>query len=142
MSDITRQGRPRRKGAALVIAALVVLAVAISPAIAGFKSGTYSGKTSQDANLQLSVNKSKTKVNVVFFEFIAPPCGGPGGTQYAGLEGKIKDSGKFNVPSPGDGFYGYVKGKFKGKSAEGTALYHFDAQGCDSGIVDWTAKKG
>jgi hypothetical protein len=97
----------------LVAVPLLVLAIAIAPASAGFKSGTYSGKTSQDANLSLSVNKSKTKVNVVFFEFIAPPCGGPGGPQYAGLEGKLKKSGKFNVPSPGDGFYGYVKGKFR-----------------------------
>ena len=87
------------------------------------------------------MNKKKTKVNVVFFEFNAPPCGGTGGLQYAGLEGKIKKSGKFNVPSPGDGFYGYVKGKFKGKSAEGTALYHFDKFGCDSGEVTWTAER-
>ncbi len=87
------------------------------------------------------MNKAKKKVNVIFFEFNAPPCGGPGGTQYAGLEAKIKKSGKFKALSPGEGFYGYVKGKFKGKSAEGTAYYHFDEFGCDSGEVTWTAER-
>jgi hypothetical protein len=125
-------------GAALASVAVLVMA---APALAGFKPGTYSGTTSQAENVQLLVNKKKTKVTVVFFEFNAPPCGGAGGTQYAGLTTKIKPSGRFNAPSPGDGFYGYVKGKFDGKKASGTALYHFDKLGCDSGVVDWTAKK-
>jgi hypothetical protein len=111
-------------------------------ALGGFSRGAYTGATSQGEGLSLSVNKKKTKVTVVFFEFDAPPCGGPGGLQYAGLTDKIKPSGKFNVPSPGDGFYGYVKGKFDGRKAAGTALYHFDSAGCDSGVVDWEAEKG
>ena len=142
MSGSTRQGSARRRGVALAAGTvLALLAIAITPALAGFKSGIYAGKTSQDANFQLSVNKKKTKVNLIFFEFIAPPCGGPGGTQYAGLESKIKESGKFNIPSPGDGFFGYVKGKFKGGKVQGTALYHFDELGCDSGVVDYTGEK-
>jgi hypothetical protein len=131
--------RVTQRSTRLVAATLLVLAIAIPTALAGFKSGTYVGTTSQGANLQLSVSKSKKKVNVIFFEFIVPPCSP--GTQFAGLEAKIKDSGKFKALSPGDGFYGYVKGRFKGRSAEGTAYYHFDKFGCDSGILTWTAER-
>jgi len=138
----TRHGSAMRKGVALAAGAVfALLAIAITPATAGFKSGDYVGTTSQGENLQLNVNKAKKKVNVTFFEFNAPPCGGAGGTQYAGLVGKIKKSGKFKVPSPADGFYGYVKGKFKGGKVEGTALYHHDKLGCDSGVVDYTGEK-
>jgi hypothetical protein len=142
MDGSTRHGWVRRRRTRLVAATLLVVAIAITPALAGFKSGTYSGTTSQAGqNLQLSVNKAKTKVIVVFFEFDAPPCGGMGGLQYAGLEAKIKKSGKFKALSPGDGFYGFVKGKFKGSKASGTAKYHWEEQGCDAGDVTWTAEK-
>ena len=133
MIRIDRHRRMRPWRARSVAATRRVIAIAITPALAGFNPGAYVGTTSQGENLQLSVNKSKKRVNVIFFEFNAPPCGGPGGTQYAGLEAKIKKSGKFKALSPGEGFYGDVKGKFKGKSAEGTAYYHFDEFGCDSG---------
>jgi hypothetical protein len=116
-----------RLGVVMVIGAMAAGLVLATPGFAGFKPGTYT--------------KKRTKVNVVFFEFDAPPCGGMGGLQYAGLQAKIKPSGKFNAPSPGDGFYGYVKGKFNGRKASGTARYHFDASGCESGVVDWTAHK-
>jgi hypothetical protein len=131
-----------RLGVVMVIGAMAAGLVLATPGFAGFKPGTYTGTSSQAGqNLQLQVNKKRTKVNVVFFEFDAPPCGGVGGLQYAGLQAKIKPSGKFNAPSPGDGFYGYVKGKFNGRKASGTARYHFDASGCESGVVDWTAHK-
>jgi len=141
MSGSYRHGRARRRRAALAIVPLVVIAIAITPALAGYKSGAYVGTTSQGENAQFSVNKADKTVSVIFFEFNAPPCGGPGGTQYAGLTAKIKKSGKFKALSPGDGFYGYVKGKFNGKKGSGTALYHWDEMGCDSGEVTWTAKK-
>ena len=131
----------RRRRIATSIGA-VVLALALVPVLAqGFKSGTYSGDTSQGQSLQLKVNKAKTKVTVVFFEFVAPPCGGMGGLQYAGLTGKLRNSGKFRVLSPADGYYGYVKGKFEHHSADGTALYHYDPSGCNSGEVTWTAER-
>ncbi len=124
-----------RGGLALFAAGLVSLSIGISSGFGSWQTGAYPGDTSQGANMALDVKKKK--VNVVFFETIAPPCAG----QYAGLEAKIKKSGKFKALSPGDGFYGYVKGKIKGKKAEGTALYHWDAMGCDSGVVTWTAEK-
>jgi hypothetical protein len=137
-----------RNKLAIATAGVLVVALATAPAgLAGFKSGTYTGNSDQPDNngLMLTVNKKKTKVNLVFFEWsakqIAPCGGGPGGAQWAGLTAKIKPTGKFKVLSPADGFYGYVKGKFNGRKAEGTAYYHYDELGCDSGIVDWTAHK-
>jgi len=129
-------------------AVLLVMGLIVAAPGLAFKSGTYSGTTSQDDeggdphNLQLKVNRKKTRVTVVFFELEADPCKGTGGLQYAGLKAKIKDSGKFKALSPGDGFYGYVKGKFQGRQAEGTALYEVEASGCDSGEVTWEAEKG
>jgi hypothetical protein len=132
-------------GALLVGLALAGLIAA--PGTAGFKSGTYTGKTSQDDeggsphDLMLKVNRKKTKVTVVFFELEADPCKGTGGLQYAGLTAKIRRSGKFKALSPGDGFYGYVKGKFDGRKATGTARYTFESTGCESGVVTWRARK-
>ena len=136
-----------RFGAVMVIGVLAAGLVLAAPGVAGFKSGTYTGSSEQPDNngVMLTVNKKRTKVNLVFFEWsatqIAPCGGGPGGTQWAGLTARIKPTGKFKVLSPADGFYGYVKGKFNGRRAEGTAYYHFDKLGCDSGIVDWAAEK-
>ena len=136
-----------RFGALMVIGVMAAALILATPGLAGFKSGTYTGTTSQDDeggdphDLMLQVNKKRTKVSVVFFELEADPCKGMGGLQYAGLSAKIKPSGKFNALSPADGFYGYVKGKFDGSKAAGTARYHFDESGCESGVVDWTARK-
>ena len=133
--------------AAAVVVALAAGLMAATPGLAGFKSGTYTGTTSQNDeggfphDLMLKVNRAKTKVNVVFFEFEADPCKGIGGLQYAGLTARIKRSGRFEALSPADGFYGYVKGQFQGGNASGTALYHYDASGCNSGVVNWTAAK-
>ena len=143
MDDTPRRRRLPRLGRAVLVATIAAGLLVATPGVAGFKSGTYSGTTSQPGqHLQLKVNKRKTRVTVVFFELDAPPCGGKGGLQYAGLTTKIKKSGKFNAPSPGDGFYGFVKGKFKGKRASGTAKYKVKASGCDAGDVTWTAEKG
>ena len=133
-----------------------VAAVAGSLALAGsgaaapandFKSGQYVGTTSQDdevgqpKNVGLEVPKNRKKVNIVYFEFVAPPCGAGGafgGLQMAGKTTKLVN-GKFNFV---DEFgYGYVKGKFEAGRAHGTARYTFEQQGCDSGVVKWTAKK-
>ena len=145
MESSTR--RWTRRGAAIMSVVFAIGVIAAAPATAGFKSGTYSGKTSQDdgaghpLHLQLKVNKRKTRVTVVFFELSAPPCAGKGGLQYAGLHARIKPTGRFKALSPGDGFYGYVKGKFKGRTASGTATYDVDSSGCHAGNVTWTARK-
>ncbi|HYH62349.1 MAG TPA: hypothetical protein VD766_10830 [Solirubrobacterales bacterium] len=120
------------------------LAIWAPSLLAGFKSGTYSGTTSQEDSagnpkpLQLSVNKKKTKVSVVFFELEAPPCGGKGGLQWAGIEGKIKDNGKFKIK---DDPYGYIKGRFHGSMADGTARYAYKPSGCDSGVITWASER-
>jgi hypothetical protein len=147
MSNSTRHSRrPVLVTLALAVAAALVLA---TPAPAGVKAGTYSGTTSQQDEagdalpLQLKVSRNKKKVTVVFFELSAPPCGGGGmGTlQYAGLVAKIKRNGSFNAKSPP---YGYVKGKFNGKKAKGTARYEVHQNGvdCDSGKITWSARRG
>jgi hypothetical protein len=131
-------------GVVVVLAAGLIMA---TPGLAGFKSGNYTGTTSQNDeggfphDLALQVNRAKTKVTVVFFELEADPCKGVGGLQYAGLTARIRSTGKFKALSPGDGFYGYVKGKFDGRRAEGTAIYNPEGTGCDSGEVTWTARK-
>jgi hypothetical protein len=132
-----------RIGATLASLALAALLVAASPGLAAFKSGTYTGKTSQDDlagdpyPLMMEVKRSKKKLQIAFFEYNAPPCGqgefGVGGTA------RIKRSGKFKYV---DEFgYGYIKGKFKGRRASGTLRYHAPATTCDTGVLDWTAKK-
>jgi hypothetical protein len=129
-------------------AVLLVMGLIVAAPGLAFKSGTYSGTTSQDDeggdphDLQLKVNRKKTRVTVVFFELEADPCKGTGGLQYAGLKAKIRDDGTFKAKSPADGFYGYVKGRLHGRVADGKARYHFDASGCESGIVTWEAHKG
>lgn len=139
--------RIRRLGAvALALAITGALGLA-TPGVAGFKSGQYVGTTSQDdeagqpKNVGLQVPKNKGKVNIVYFEFVAPPCGtggSGGGLQFAGKSTKLVN-GKFKFV---DEFgYGYVKGKFEAGRAHGTARYTFEQQGCDSGVVDWNAKK-
>jgi hypothetical protein len=127
----------------LALAAVVVLVPGV--ALAGFKSGSYTGNSEQPDNngLLLTVPKNKQKVNIVFFEWsdslIAPCGGGPGGTQFAGHKTRLKPSGKFNwVDEFG---YGFVKGKFEGRKASGTARYTFEMNGCDSGVVEWEAER-
>jgi hypothetical protein len=135
----------RRLGAAIAIGALVAVLALATSGLGAFKSGTYTGNSEQPDNngLMLEVKKNKKKVNIVFFEFsddLITPCGGgPGGTQFAGHTTRLKKSGKFNwVDEFG---YGYVRGKFKGRRATGTARYTFEPNGCDSGVVEWTARK-
>ena len=125
-----------------IVAALFTLAFA-APGMAGFKSGQYVGTTSQDdqvgqpLNVGLQVPKSKRKVKIVYFEFVAPPCGP--NLQFAGEVAKLRRPGRFKFV---DEFgYGYIKGKFEGRKATGTARYTFEPNGCDSGVVEWKAKK-
>ena len=125
-----------RGGLALGVVGLLMLAIAVVPSLAGFRTGIYPGTTSQATNLSLQVMKKK-KVNVVFFELLSPPCAG----QYAGLEAKLRKNGKFKALSPADGLYGYVKGKVNGNKASGTARYTHPELPCDSGEVTWTAEK-
>jgi len=133
-------GRVTRAACGLAVVAALGLGVWVTPGVAGFKSGIYSGTSSQpDQHLQLKVNRAKTKITVVFFELDAPPCGGLGGLQYAGLKAHLRSNGKFKALSPGDGFYGYVKGRVHGAQGDGTARYHADASGCETGVLTWEA---
>ena len=135
-------GRVRRLlaggGLALGAVALLTLALAAGPGLASSKATAYyPGTTSQDKTLALSLEGKN--VNVTWFGFDSPPCGGPGGTQYAGLQAKLKKNGKFKAAPSSD--YGYVKGKLKGRKFTGTARHTLPELGCDSGVVTWTAKK-
>jgi hypothetical protein len=136
--------RTRRRNATSILALAVVLSLVVAVPVLAFKSGTYSGTTSQEDTagdpkpLQLKVNRQKSKVTIVFFELEAPPCGGTGGLQYAGGKTAIRASGKFKwVNEP----YGYVKGQFQHNEASGTALYEFAGAGCNSGEITWTAER-
>jgi hypothetical protein len=120
--------------------------VGVAPANA-FKQGTYTGTTSQvdgvgqPLNVGMKVPKSKAKVLIGYFEFVAPPCGDgmPPGVQMAGEFARLRASGKFKFE---DEFgYGYVKGQFEHRNASGTARYTFGPRGCDSGVVTWTAER-
>ncbi len=138
---LTRGGRRRivRAGLALGAVGLSVVVLAGSGLASSKAASYFPGTTSQGKGLQLQVSKKKVIVN--YFQFTAPPCGGVGGLQFAGLEAKRKDNGKFKALSPADGYYGFVKGKVVGRRASGTAHYQFPEQGCDSGEVTWTAEK-
>ena len=140
---LTRHGRKRvlRGGLTLAAVALLAAALAVGPSLASSKATAYyPGTTSQPGKtMQLQVEKHKVIVN--FFQFSSPPCGGPGGTQYAGISSKLKPNGKFKAPSPGGTGNGFVKGKVKGKNASGTAHHTLPESGCDSGEVTWTAHK-
>ena len=135
----------KRLGVAIAVGSMVAALALATTGLGAFKSGTYTGNSEQPDNngLMLKVSKNKKKVNIIFFEWSADlltPCGGgPGGTQFAGHRTRLKKSGKFNwVDEFG---YGYVRGKFKGRKASGTARYTFESLGCDSGVVEWTARK-
>jgi len=132
-----RHGR-RLGGIATGVVASAVLITALVPGALGrgtvkFSAGSYSGHSNQKDEvgdplpLQLSVSKNKKRVTVVFFELSAPPCGGGGmGTlQYAGLRAHISN-GAFKAKADP---YGYVRGKFSGRKATGTALYEVHQMG-------------
>ena len=121
--------------AAVVVALAVGLLVA-TPGLAGFKSGQYVGTTSQAHNVGLKVPRNKNKVQIVYFEFLNTGCSNV--TQTAGVSTKLKPSGKFNL-DPADPVFanGYIKGKFDGKQASGTAEFPSRCPG----LIEWTAEK-
>jgi hypothetical protein len=136
----------RRTFAIVGAAAALTLLVADVGAAAKWKQGTYTGNSEQAQNNALQLDIKKKRVTVVFFEFYDPgctyPCMQP---QWAGLSGKIKKKGKkgkFEVQSPGDGYYGYLTGTVKGKKAHGSVYYARD--GYDPELpplpISWEAK--
>ncbi|HWL64822.1 MAG TPA: hypothetical protein VNP73_02515 [Actinomycetota bacterium] len=134
----------RRTAASCVIASLVVVSILATPVIAGFKSGQYVGTTSQldqvaqPLNVGFDVPKNKNKVNIVYFEFLNVDCNKV--TQVAGETVKLKKSGKFKLKDADLPFSsGYIKGKFKGKKASGTA--EFPDRCPSAGVIDWEAEK-
>jgi hypothetical protein len=135
-------GTSTRQRAVAIGAAGVMLVGLAAPASAGFKSGSYSGETTQLDSvgdpypLLLNVNQKKTKVTgFVEGDRGEPPCSAPFEWQ---VDAKLKESGRF---ADKDEVYGYVKGKFEGKKASGTARFIYEPNGCDSGVIDWAAKK-
>ena len=136
--SLNRNGRSRIALGAVGACAVLVALVAASAF--GFKHGTYQGTTSQmdgggdPQPLMLDVNRKKTKVNIVFFEFSGPGCAP--GTQVAGEKTAVRASGKFKWE---DEFYGFIKGQFQHNEAEGTA--ELGGGPCDSGPITWTAER-
>ncbi len=133
MTTTQPQPLPRRT-ATLLLAFLAVISVGMLLADTGvakkkppFKTGTYTGTSNQVQRNALQLDIKKKKVSVVFFDFYNPacvyPCMQP---SWAGISGKIEKKGKkgeFEVPSPGDGYYGYVSGTVKRKKAHGSVYY-------------------
>ncbi len=119
------------RGLAIAVAAAALTLLLADVGAAKWKKGTYWGNSQQAQHNGVSLDVTKKKVTVVFFDFYNPscvyPCMQP---SYAGLSGPIKKKGKkgkkgtFDVPSPGGGAYGYVRGTVKGKKAKGTAQYN------------------
>jgi hypothetical protein len=129
----------------LVFAGLALAAlVAAAPGVAGFKSGQYVGTTAlvdpvkQPLNVGFQVPKSKRKVNIVYFEFLNVDCKKV--TQVAGETVKLKRSGRFKLEEADTPFSsGFIKGKFEGKKATGTA--EFPDRCPLAGVFEWEAKK-
>ncbi|MGI9021153.1 MAG: hypothetical protein ACR2G3_10635 [Solirubrobacterales bacterium] len=121
------------------IAAVALLGAIPGAAAADWRSGTYTGTTSQGKTLQLDV--TQRRVNITFFGYVAPPCGGAGGVQFAGVKARIGSTGRFKYQEPYYG--GFIKGRLQGRRVEGTAAYYFSnaTTSCDSGIVTWTGKR-
>jgi hypothetical protein len=137
------QGMRVRLGVAMVIGAIAAGLVLATPGLAGFKSGQYVGTTSQvdqvaqPLNVGFQVPKSKKKVNIVYFEFLNIGCVADN-TQLAGETVRLKPTGKFKLEDADVVFSsGYIKGKFEGRKATGTAEF---PDRCP-GVIEWEARK-
>jgi hypothetical protein len=134
----------RRRFGVVIVGGVVAAVLAFPvPGIAGFKSGQYVGTTSQvdqvaqPLNVGFQVPKSKKKVNIVYFEFLNIGCVADN-TQLAGESVKLKPSGKFKLEDADVVFSsGYIRGKFEGRKATGTAEF---PDRCP-GVIEWEAKK-
>jgi len=128
--------------ASISLSALLLLA---APSVAGFKSGQYVGTTSQvdvidqPLNVGFDVAGNKKKVNIVYFEMLNINCSKV--TQLAGETVKLnKETGKFKLKDADVVFSsGYIKGKFKGRKASGTA--EFPDRCASAGVIEWEAEK-
>jgi hypothetical protein len=119
-----------------------------------FKTGTYTGTTTQGQPIQLDIKKKEA--TLVFVD-VNPPCfrptpgiGGHSQPSFAGLTGemKVKEIGKiafgeghkrvggFDIELPGD--RGVLFGYVKGKKAEGFATDEYP--GCPYDF-DWEASR-
>jgi hypothetical protein len=151
VSRMTTTERPGkrliRRTCAIVAAAAALTLLLADVGAAKWKQGTYTGKSKQAQHNAVQLDIKKKQVTVVFFDFYKPgctyPCMQP---SWAGLSGKIKKKGKkgkFEVPSPGNGYYGYVAGTVKGKKAHGSVYYAPD--GYDPELpplpISWEAKR-
>lgn len=110
--------------------------------VASVKSGSYVGTTSQvdqgaqPLNVGFQIPKSKSKVKIIYFEFLNIGCGKV--TQTAGVRAKLKASGRFNYADADPVFQdGYIKGRFDGRNASGTAEFPSRCPG----VITWTAKR-
>ena len=134
----------RRFGLVIVGGVMAAVLAFPAPGIAGFKSGQYVGTTSQadqvaqPLNVGFQVPRNKKKVNIVYFEFLNIDCNNV--TQIAGETVRLRATGKFRF-APADPVFssGYVKGKFDGRKASGTAAF---PDRCPSaGVIEWEARK-
>lgn len=136
--------RTARGGLALTAVAFSILAIGVGSGVASFHTGTYAGSSNQGGRI-LSLTATKKNVHLTYFDYQDSCDNGTfANGSYAGLDAKIKKNGKFTIKGPGT--TGFVKGKFKGKKASGTAFHGLRGENgvyCSTGPdVTWTAKKG
>jgi hypothetical protein len=128
-----------KRAIATVLAMALLIGGGAGVASAGkakFKTGTYSGTTSQNRLIMFQVTKKKVKYISTGF---TAPCGM--NTETSGHSGKINKKGKFTAKTRVGGKVTHVfKGKLKGKKASGT--FRFTYGPCDTGVIKWNAKKG
>jgi hypothetical protein len=137
-------GMRRRLGVVIVGGVVAAVLAFPVPGVAGFKSGQYVGTTAlvdpvkQPLNVGFQVPKSKRKVNIVYFEFLNVDCEKV--TQVAGETVRLRRSGKFKLEPADTPFSsGFIKGKFEGRKATGTA--EFPDRCPLAGVFEWEAKK-
>jgi hypothetical protein len=134
-----------RRGAGLtaVAFATLLLSLTIAPvALAGFKSGTYEGTTSQETELRFTA----TQLAVKKFSFnVTIDCEDGTMLQFEGdgARAPIGEKGGFKAEFVGDGITSVVSGKLKHRKASGaidTAGTLAGGGECSSS-VDWSARR-
>ena len=135
--------------------AVLVAAIAV-PAAAAATTSKFKGSVVGDENSKVTFKvikneNGKRRVDVPKAKRLDATCEmGPNEIDATfGSLGNIKvsQSGEFNFDNSGEKYVAYVRGTISGKSASGVLHFqgptNFDgaAQDCDTGEVNWTAKK-
>lgn len=110
----------------------VVLLAGAEAGLASFKTGSYSGTTSQKKLILFEAKKKKVTALTTGF---TAPCGMNTESSFHS-PAKINKKGVFTY---NDGYGWVVKGKLKGSKATGTMRFNYGA--CDTGKLTWKAKR-